>query len=268
MAADHTPGDRGTAPSAPSPTFQERGVRDRPDGGLESVIGNDDRVRVPDPQNLPWRMVCALTIVAQNGGTVPGTGWLAGPRTIITAGHCVFDPATLLGFATSILVTPGRNGGSMPFGQVAATRFRTLQPWIDSADPNFDIGAISLDTSLGNQVGFFSAAARPASQLQTRLAHISGYPENPGSGVEQFHHRNRITSIASQRLFYDVDTSEGQSGAPVWVLDVDGGPPIVVGVHTYGNEKTPPDLQPANSATLVNPAILAQIKAWIAEDGS
>jgi len=268
MAADRTPGFQGTAPTAPSPTFQARGTRDRPLVALESVIGTDDRVEVPDPQNAPWRMVCALNIVAQNGGTLPGTGWLAGPRTVITAGHCVFDPATLLGFALSIDVTPGRNGASMPFGQVTATRFRTLQPWFDSQDPDFDIGAISLDTNLGNQVGFFPAEARPAGELQEHLAHISGYPRNPGHGVAQFHHRNRITSLTDRRLFYDVDTSEGQSGAPVWVLDVDGGSPIVVGVHTYGDERTPPALQPANSATLVNPAILAQIRAWIAEDST
>ena len=83
MGADRTPGYQGTAPSAPSPTFQERGTRDRPVVALESVLGPDDRVQVPDPENAPWRMVCALTIVSRNGGTQPGTGWLAGPRTVM-----------------------------------------------------------------------------------------------------------------------------------------------------------------------------------------
>jgi len=264
---DQSPGFPGTLPSAPSETFQRRGVRERAEIGIESLIGEDDRETVEDSHTLPWRMVCALAITGQSGGQIPGTGWFAGPRTIITAGHCVFDEATLLGFALRIVATPGLNGGTRPFGEVTATRFRTLQQWKSNADPDFDIGAISLDTSLGNQVGFFAAASRPASELTLRLANVSGYPESPGNGVRQLHSRNRILGATSRRLVYETDTTRGQSGAPVWIVDVDGGEPFVVGVHTYGTERTPEGFAPANSGTLINAAILQQIRDWVAEDG-
>jgi glutamyl endopeptidase len=264
---DQTAGFRGTAPSAVSPTFQERGLVDRPAGPLaESAIGADDRVPVSDPENLPWRVVCALRITGQTGSVIPGTGWLAGPRTVITAGHCVFDRIALAGFAHQIVVTPGLNSGVAPFGQVTATKFKTLQQWADSADPEFDIGGITLDTDLGTLVGFFSAAARQPSELESRLAHVAGYPQDPGAGVRQFHHFNRIVSGTNRRLFYETDTSRGQSGAPVWVLESNGGTPLVVGVHTYGVEKTPPELPPCNSATLINDSLVAQIAAWVEED--
>ena len=266
MAARERPGFRGTARSAPSPTFLERGVHDVV--ALESTGSQDDRVSVPDPENAPWRMVCALTITGQVGGRVPGTGWLAGPRTVITAGHCVFDEATLEGLAQSIMVTPGLSGGTRPFGAVTATRFRTLPEWRASADPDFDLGAISLDESLGSRVGFFTAAALTGAELEKRLAHLSGYPEFPGNGLQQFHHRNRILAATDRRLFYATDSSQGQSGAPVWVLESDGGTPRVVGVHTYGFERTPPGMPESNSGTLINGAILDQIAAWVEEDGA
>jgi V8-like Glu-specific endopeptidase len=211
-------------------------------------------------------MVCELTIFGQTGGRITGTGWLAGPRTIITAGHCVFDRQTLLGFALSVVATPGRNEGTFPFRQINSIGVKTLQQWIDTSDVEFDIGAITLEEPIGNETGFFAAAARPADQLRTRLANVSGYPLSPGGGIQQFHSRNRINALTARRLFYEVDTSEGQSGAPVWILDVDAGEPIVVGVHTYNNDRTPPAFQPANSATLITPAILDQIRQWVAED--
>lgn len=268
MAFIEREGFGGTAGSAESPTFAQRGVRDRPDRDptLESTGAVDDRLAVPDPQNLPWRMVCALTISGQVGGRMPGTGFLAGPRTVVTAGHCVFDPTTLQGSAKTIVVTPGLNGSAQPFGQVKATRFRTLKQWIETADPDFDIGAITLDSDLGRLAGFFTTAALDGADLQSRLAHVSGYPESPGGGLQQFHHRNRIVTATERRLFYETDTSEGQSGAPVWILETDGGTPKVVGVHTYGFEKSPPGLPPSNSATLINAEILAQIAEWVQAD--
>jgi glutamyl endopeptidase len=263
-AASERPGFAGSGPDTVSPTFRRRGVRERPDA--ESTGPKDDREPVNDTHNRPWRMVCALTITGQSGGTVPGTGWLVGPRTVITAGHCLFDPVKLDGAAVSVRVTPGMNGGAMPFGQFSASRFRTLPSWEASGDPDFDLGAMRLEASPGNAVGFFAMAALAAADLESKLAHVSGYPHLGGSNVRQFHHRNRIVTASRRRLFYETDTSEGQSGAPVWILEADGGTPKVVGVHTYGFDKSPPGLPPSNSATLVTTEVLAQIERWVEED--
>src|SRR5258708_15868341 len=59
---------------------------------LEAVIGIDDRVKVA--QSLlatnPWRQICALRIKSQTNRMFVGTGWFIGPKTLATAGHCVF----------------------------------------------------------------------------------------------------------------------------------------------------------------------------------
>src|SRR5690242_4725402 len=54
---------------------------------LESVIGTDQRQRVPDATSEPWRKICCLTITGGNGAVARGTAWFVGPKTLLTAGH-------------------------------------------------------------------------------------------------------------------------------------------------------------------------------------
>src|SRR5512135_392612 len=53
--------------------------------GMESIIGTDDRVRILDTDLTPWRMICSLEMRGPSSSSVIGTGWLAGPRTVMTA---------------------------------------------------------------------------------------------------------------------------------------------------------------------------------------
>jgi len=71
--------------------------------GLETVLGLDERTRIVSTETLPWKLVCALEIDAPWGGFV-GTGWFARPRTLVTAGHCVFDARQMGGWAREIRV--------------------------------------------------------------------------------------------------------------------------------------------------------------------
>src|SRR5918912_3129628 len=75
---------------------------------FESVIGpTDDRVRILDTELAPWRMICALRMRGPTGAGAIGTGWFIGPRTVLTAGHCVFSNHFFGGWASSIEVIPG-----------------------------------------------------------------------------------------------------------------------------------------------------------------
>ena len=70
--------------SAPLPNWTR-------DPHLETVIGPDDRILVKDTSRFPWRAIAQLEITPQagNAGPLIGTAWFAGPKTLITAGHCV-----------------------------------------------------------------------------------------------------------------------------------------------------------------------------------
>jgi V8-like Glu-specific endopeptidase len=236
-------------------------------GAIETIIGpTDDRVRVLDTELAPWRMICALRMRGRSGAGAIGTGWFVGPRTLLTAGHCVYSTQFFGGWASSIEISPGRNGAEFPFRTVRSTRFSSVNRWVEAQDPDFDIGCIHLDDPLGDEVGWFGVGALAPEELEGFLVNVSGYPGDRGGGTEQYHHKNRILRVTERRLFYDVDTFGGQSGAPVWIHETDTAPPLAVGIHAYGVGGAVGGLE-ANSAPRVIPEVLDQIRTWVEADG-
>ena len=56
----------------------------------EMVFKDDDRRQVADTHPFPWQSICSLVITAADGSKWVGSGWLASPRMVVTAGHCVY----------------------------------------------------------------------------------------------------------------------------------------------------------------------------------
>lgn len=227
-----------------------------------SVVGLDERVRVLTTNAPPWRMICSLLIQGP-GISVVGTGAVIGPRTILTAGHCVHHN-TFGGWATKITVIPGRDRANFPFGTQVARRFASLDIWTATMNPDYDVGCIHLDAPLDPAIGSFALGSLPDDRLQNAFLNISGYPADRGMGEEQYFHADRAAAVTPQRVFYAIDTYGGQSGAPVWIYpDGDTSRPVQVAVHAYGVGATG-----TNSGPRITPALLDQIKTWLAEDGS
>ena len=211
-------------------------------------------------------MICSLSNTGSDGSGFIGTGWLVGPRTVVTAGHCVHSVDDMGGWADRIVVTAGRDDNTAPFGRVTATRFSATDRWVasQSQDMDFDIGCIHLDTPLGDATGFFGVLALPAADLPDYQVNIAGYPGDLGGGRYMYHHRNRVLRVTDRRLFYDVDTYGGQSGAPVWVYEPGDDTPKVVGIHAYGTGGTPLSFGiEANSAPRIIPEVATLIQGWI-----
>lgn len=235
-------------------------------GAFESVIGADDRVRILETDLPPWRMICALRMRGQTGGAAIGTGWFVSPRTIITAGHCVYSEHFFSGWADTVEVTPGRNGDQAPFGTFTSSRLSTVDAWKNDENPDFDYGCIHLEEPVGEITGWFSIGALPGRELVEHMINVSGYPGDRGAGTEQYFHANRVLRVTDRRLFYDVDTFGGQSGAPAWIQPSGSDEPMAVGIHAYGVGGTPGRFGlMANSAPRIVPEVLEVIETWIEE---
>jgi glutamyl endopeptidase len=219
----------------------------------EVVLGVDNRIRVQNTTLFPWRAICALRIRARNGQNFIGTGWLVSPRTVITAGHCVFlhDAG---GWAQSITVIPGMNGAARPFGSHTGTALRSVTGWTQGRNREFDYGAIILPPGNrpGAQTGAFGFAARDDAFLRAAALNLSGYPGDKG-GSTQWFHAQRAKSVASRVITYEIDTAGGQSGSPVWVLQ--NGQRTAVGIHTNGSTA-------GNSATRIVAPVFNNIQNW------
>ncbi len=245
------------------------GPVDRPLGppGLErsmprEIFGDDDRQRIGDTSGYPWRAVCALRITAGNGATLLGSGWLAGRLLVITAGHCVFDHDRG-GWVQSIEVSPGRNGGSRPFGPFVSTTFRSVEAWSERGDPEHDYGAIFLpapaagEPAPGDAVGWFGWGSASASELQDGEVNLAGYPKDKPEGTLWWHSR-RIDQVRTSSLGYTIDTKGGQSGSPVWRLANEVRQ--VVGIHAGM-------LHGANQAVRINADVMGHITSWSGQAG-
>lgn len=222
----------------------------------QAIIGQDDRVQIQATGSYPWRVHCSLRITARDGSQWIGTGWFCGPRTVITAGHCVFiknsGVAGRDGWVRSITVIPGRNGATQPYGSVVSTDFRTVAAWANSANHEYDYGAILLPTPLGNQTGWLGFGAYSDATLLASTANISGYPGDKPAGT-QWYHARRVTSVGPRKVYYDVDTVGGQSGSAVYRIA--NGARHAVAIHAYGGATS-------NSGTRITGEVHNNLMAW------
>ncbi len=235
--------------------------------GTESILAADDRVLVASTGEAPWRMICSLEIFAGDLQFV-GTGWLAGPSTVVTAGHCVIDEQSMGGWATEIRVTPGRNGTDRRFGSFISRSFSSVSGWVVGKDRDQDYGAIHLAEPIGDELGWFDTAALPTSTLNGAHVNVSGYPADKGNGSEQHYHADKVIRAENRRIFYEVDTFGGQSGAPVFLLADASSRPMVVGIHAYGVGGTPTHFGfSANSGPRITPEVKGVLQEWTNRSG-
>ena len=268
-------GDRGSADAAPGLSARKllvRGKGELPtpvdETGFESIYDpNDDRrTRILDTESWPWRMICSLRIDAPGGRSV-GTGWFIGPRTVITAGHCVYT-RNMGGWADQITVVPGRDDNEQKFGSTVSEDFDTINRWVEHQDPDFDYAAIHLSEPLGAQTGWFSVAIKTRAELEGSLVNVCGYPADRARGAQQWFHANRVLRALPERIYYNVDTYGGQSGSPVWLYDLaEPDEPQVVAIHAYGFGGTARGLDiKANSAPRITDAVFERLQEWADKD--
>lgn len=228
-----------------------------PDPRTETVQGPDNRVQITGTGSYPWRAHCSLLITANDGSRWIGTGWFIGPRTVATAGHCVFIHApgtTRHGWVRSVEVMPGRNGATLPYGRVVVPRsgMRSVNGWVSSPDHEYDYGAMVLPSDLGLQTGWLGFASWSDSTLQGSTLNLSGYPGDKPSGT-QWYHWSPVASLSPRKVYYGLDTAGGQSGSAVYVIR--DGARYGVGIHAYGGSSS-------NSATRINAPVFANLQLW------
>ena len=192
----------------------------------KSIIGTDDRFRVDDTTSFPYSAIASLRTVWPNGVVTVGTAWMYGPNIAMTAGHCLYAN-DLGGWPTEIIIYPGRNGSSMPFGETKAVKIHVPENFTKNHNMNFDWGLIELDKNIGNLTGYFGASWQLDS-LNNIDVTISGYPGEKRKQMWQMN--GSIFDMNEYKIQYTIDTTGGQSGSPVYLEDDF----LSVAIHTNG----------------------------------
>lgn len=217
----------------------------------ESVIGQDNRVRITNTTTFPWRTITKLYVTFPNGKTYGCSGTLIAAKYVLTAGHCVHDPVDG-GWVKKIEVIPGLNGTYKPYGSAFSTKVRSYTNWTSRRDSNYDFALVTLDRNIGNTTGWLGYGYYPS--INGVTGHIAGYPGDKGN-VYLYYHYGPILSSTAKRVSYTIDTAGGQSGSGVYRIN--NGNRYVFAVHTNGGTTT-------NSGTRIDSQKYNDLKAWIA----
>jgi V8-like Glu-specific endopeptidase len=189
---------------------------------IESVCGLDERVKVTNTRVMPYQAICKLYMRTKTGKNYIGSGFITHSNKVVTAGHCVYDHREG-GWMESIIVVPGKNGASEPYGRHFANKIAAVRDWIENKSERYDMGVILLNSNVDH-----------SGRIQMELTDsdrgkISGYPADRDRGIFQYTMENTLQNIDG-RFHYSIDTYGGQSGCPLLKNSSTG-----IGIHNYGS---------------------------------
>lgn len=192
------------------------------------VTPPDSRTKVSSPSGR-YSNTVLLIVKFEGQAEIAVSGWMIGPKTVATAGHCVYKYGK--GWAESITVYPGASGGNYPFGSASAINMWAGGDYMAN-DGNYavgvydDWGVIELDSNLGNQTGWLGlVAAENYSSVAGATFQTNGYPAdlenaNVSTGNEWMYTCYGSFTGSKPRflptMYINIDFAGGQSGSPIY----------------------------------------------------
>ena len=104
-------------------------------------------------------------------------------NVVFTAGHCVYDVASK-SWVQNLIFVPGYENQVEPFGRATATFLYTTGQWIKSGSGSYDIGVLTLDRPLEEELGARKLAFDLSPKFRSGRARpytVYGYPAKPAN---------------------------------------------------------------------------------------
>lgn len=236
----------------------------------KDIISDEDedgRSEVHNATIRPYSSICLIHSFRNAGETSAvggGTGWLVSPNTVLTAAHVVYDRKYFSGAtrprAGGVQMWFGfNNDAEAPFGNVVSTKIFVPPAFRDYYDPDWDLALIKLDTRIGDRVGWFDVQSPPPAALKNKPVTVAGYPGEEDKRFRQYESEKSILDVSETRIYHSVDTTKGQSGAPLFRPG--GNRATAFGVHARGTYEARQSIGiSANFAVRFRPEILKWMK--------
>lgn len=229
----------------------------------------DDRTVVTNITVKPWRPLSCLSLVfADVGGDrdIVGSGILVAPSVILTAAHNLYSLRTRA-FTKSAYAHVGTHNGQ----HSATARIKRVEicPGYSDFAPDdiqryrYDFGIAKVESNAlmewsGEFLDVANQAPLPDDELARSVLNVAGYPVEAGPTKLKFHFGQPLRDTISPTNFrYRMDTTEGQSGGPVFRYVAATQQVAYAGVHVGGDAR-------GNIARRYNAGMQNRLREWFA----
>jgi V8-like Glu-specific endopeptidase len=246
------PGSRAAAPDdigtvhrldSNAPLPEPGRAQPRSDRDLQLVIGRDERSRITPTTTAPHKSIAYIEAWDdQQGIGYSCTATFIGPRTLLTAAHCVWIDEFVNGWPDRVLVAAAQDGIYSPYGKNMASEVWVPNGWSGSTGNTlqrfqWDFALIMLpDTQMSDAAGTLELGILSDATLQmpTFQPVTSGYPGDKPAGTQWMATQPSFDRVTSTQLVNSLDAFQGQSGSAIWGAN-DG---RIVGIVSYETRTT------------------------------
>jgi V8-like Glu-specific endopeptidase len=191
----------------------------------QPLAGGQRTVPLPGETPNAHAAVTALRVGAlfehdANGGHFCTASVVASPgkNLLITAAHCIYN-GDGSGYNNDIVFIPDYRDGTAPYGIWTPRRLLVAPQWADSADPDFDVGFVTLQPYDGDDIEQVLGANQLGDDSGYQyLVRVTGYPSSAAAPITCVNWTSRQSD--TQLRFDCGGYTGGTSGSP-WVTHFD-----------------------------------------------
>jgi len=208
------------------------------DEASRQIVGGDSRVQMRSTTTFPFMTIGYLQGEAKNGDAYGCTAALIGPKTLITAGQCLYLHA--LGqdaWLDNFTFWPAINGeNTVPYGGWGYESAYVFDAFISNYDGTYDtvwpydIGLITLADPIGDSLGWMGYGYDP--NLGDFQGNLAGYHDDKTA----FTMWREACDVVVEEIFetdftHRCDTTWSTVGAPIYTYDKQTKNRAIVGIN-------------------------------------